>query len=47
MTRVIFRECRLTGMQLPEAELHEVAFRRCKLDYANLRMTRRNPGRGR
>jgi uncharacterized protein YjbI with pentapeptide repeats len=38
MAGVVFEECRLTGMQLPEAELREVAFRRCKLDYVNFRM---------
>ena len=38
MSGVVFEDCRLTGMQLAEAQLHEVAFRDCKLDYANVRM---------
>ncbi len=40
MNRVLFEQCRLTGLQIPEADLKDVTFRRCKLDYANFRMAR-------
>lgn len=35
--RASFVRCRLTGLDLNEAELEDVTFRGCKLDYANLR----------
>lgn len=38
--RASFASCRLTGLNLGEAELQDVTFRDCKLDYANLRYAR-------
>ena len=35
--RSTFADCRLTGLNLAEANLEHVSFRACKLDYANLR----------
>jgi uncharacterized protein YjbI with pentapeptide repeats len=40
LNRVIFRRARLTGVQLPEAEVRDVTFSDCKLDYANFRMAK-------
>lgn len=40
MNRVLFEQCRLTGFQIPEADLTNVTFRRCKIDYGNFRMAR-------
>ncbi len=40
MSRVRFENCRLTGLQLPEAELKDVTFESCKIDYGNFRMAR-------
>lgn len=37
LRRVVFRECRLTGLDLGEARLADVGFEDCKLDYANFR----------
>ncbi len=40
MSRVLFENCRLTGFQVPEADLKDVTFKRCKIDYGNFRMAR-------
>lgn len=40
LTRVVFKQCRLTGMELPESELRDVVFSDCKLDYVSFRMAK-------
>jgi len=37
LRRAVFRDARLTGLNLGEARLQDVRFERCKLDYANFR----------
>jgi len=37
LRRVVFKQARLTGLELGEAKIEEAHFKGCKLDYANFR----------
>jgi uncharacterized protein YjbI with pentapeptide repeats len=40
LSRVLFSNCRMTGVALANATLEDVVFRGCKLDLGNLRMAK-------